>query len=141
MAPPPSEKVSDQVLPSWNQSSEQRIEHDGQNAMVKLESGLWVDLMPRIGDEQEPPKLKGSLVLSSVVEIPAGVEIENLLLAIDGETWQLNDYEVEAVSPSIWKIRIDAQIDAIKVSSADVAVQLSGERWLVERNVKVDKVY
>lgn len=140
MAPPPAEKMSEPTLPSWNQKSEQTIEHDGQSAVVKLESALWVDLMPKIGDA-EAPKLKGSLVLSSIDEIPADIEVESLLLSFNGETWQINDFEIEAISPSIWKIRIDASVDAVDVDTLDVAIQLSGDLWLVDRGVKVDKVY
>jgi hypothetical protein len=140
MAPPQDEKMSEPVLPSWNQSADQLVEQDGQSAMVKLESALWFDLMPRIGDE-EPPKLKGSLVLSSIDEIPAGVEIESLLFAFDNETWQIDEFELEAISPSIWKVRVNAAVDALDVELMDVAVQLSNEQWLVERGVKVDKVY
>lgn len=140
MAPPPAEVIPDPLLPTWNQSAEQLVEHDGQSAVVKLESALWIDLMPRIGDE-ESPKLKGSLVLSSIDEIPAGVEVQSLLFAFNGATWQINDFELEAISPSIWKIRVNANVDAMDVETMDVAVELSNEQWLVERTVKVDKVY
>ncbi|EGU43569.1 hypothetical protein VII00023_03993 [Vibrio ichthyoenteri ATCC 700023] len=114
-------------------------------AKIQLESNLWLNKMPTIGEMQEQA-LHGALVLETSSSLPADLDVESISLRQGEETWLIDGdlLELRSHSENQWEISFVWQFAFDPEQPIDVAVMLnSGDHveWLVEKGVVIDTVY
>lgn len=114
-------------------------------AQVHLESNLWLNKMPTIGEMQEQA-LHGALVLTSSTTLPADLDVESISLRQGDETWLIDgDFlELRSHSENQWEVSFVWQFSFDPQQPVDVAVMLNNGadiEWLVEKGVVIDTVY
>lgn len=112
---------------------------------VELKSNLWVNLMPTIGEVQEQ-NVHGALYLKSDKELPANLTVDSLIIKQGDSEWQIDGdlLELRTHSENQWEVAFVWQIEADMEKSVDLALLLddAGKKgWLVEKHIKIDKVY
>ena len=115
------------------------------NAKIQLESNLWLNKMPTIGDMQEQA-LHGALYIETNETLPADLEIKSVSLRQGDETWWLdgNLLDLRSHSESQWEVAFVWQFTFDPEQPVDVAVMLNNDdqvKWLVEKGVVIDTVY
>ncbi|CAM2947017.1 hypothetical protein [Vibrio mytili] len=126
---------------NWLQNSQVIINR----VNVELNSYLWVNLMPTVGEEQQQ-SIHGSLALQSDQQLPANLTVESLILKQGHSEWTLNatDLDTRTHSENEWEVVFTSDIEINTERYVDLAVLLDDagkKRWLVEKSVKVNKVY
>ncbi len=126
---------------NWKQDSQITMNQ----VTIELKSNLWVNLMPTIGEALEP-SLHGSLSLESEQQLPANLTAETLIIRQDDNEWVIaeDSLETRTNSESQWEVAFMLQNKLNIERPVDLAILLddAGEkRWLVEKHVKVNKVY
>ncbi|MGR5236124.1 hypothetical protein [Vibrio alfacsensis] len=112
---------------------------------IELKSNLWVNLMPTIGEVQEQ-NLHGALYLRANTELPANLTVESLIIKQGDSEWQIDGdlLELRTHSENQWEVVFVWQIEANMENPVDIALLLDDagkQGWLVEKDVKIDKVY
>ncbi|GAM67832.1 hypothetical protein JCM19236_4758 [Vibrio sp. JCM 19236] len=126
----------------WQKESSAMVE----NTNINLESRMWLNKMPMIGEEPSIP-LHGSIILSADQDIPADLGVVSIWLRHNDETVEISEdnFEVEALNENQWKISFkQTEHFEEEVDSADIAILMENEQkkvWLAERGVKVDLVF
>ncbi|MUK60469.1 membrane lipoprotein lipid attachment site-containing protein [Aliivibrio fischeri] len=112
------------------------------NAKIELNSAIWVDQMPTIGEDSDESKVNFALGLSSKQVIAPELNIERVELRQGDDSWEVTEeeYEVRVQDNHNWEIAGQTfhTLDANK--KVDIAIKASGE-WVIETNVSVDTVY
>ncbi|MUK75614.1 hypothetical protein GNP84_01695 [Aliivibrio fischeri] len=112
------------------------------NAKIELNSAVWVDQMPTIGEDSDESKVNFALGLSSKQVIAPELNIERVELRQGDDSWEVTEeeYEVRVQDNHNWEIAGQTfhTLDANK--KVDIAIKASGE-WVIETNVSVDTVY
>ncbi|CAH0527055.1 hypothetical protein [Vibrio hippocampi] len=116
---------------------------------VKLESNLWIDLMPQIGQSMPLTKeqnLHGALNLTSPQQLPAEMDVSQVVLKQADNTWELDskDFDLRNHSETHWEIAFKWQVNVNSTAPVDVAVQLvsgSDKVWVANKQVTIDTVY
>ncbi|HHX8283126.1 TPA: hypothetical protein ACVOYT_001197 [Vibrio diabolicus] len=126
---------------NWQQNSQITINQ----VNVELKSNLWVNLMPTVGEVQEQ-SIQGSLYLEGDLLLPANLTAEALIIKQGEKEWWVDEdsLETRTHSESQWEVAFTSQVDADTEKSVDIAVLLDDagkQRWLVEKYVKINKVY
>ena len=126
----------------WQKESSAMVE----NTSINLESRMWLNKMPMIGEEPSIP-LHGSIILSADQDIPADLGVVSIWLRHNDESVEISEdnFEVEAVSENQWKISFkQTEHFEEEVDSVDIAILMENEQkkvWLAEQGVKVDLVF
>lgn len=112
---------------------------------VELKSNLWVNMMPTIGEVQEQ-NVHGALYLQADKDLPANLTVESLILKQGDSEWVIDGdlLELRTHSENQWEVAFVWQIEADTEKPIDLALLLddAGKTgWLVEKNIKIDKVY
>ncbi len=112
---------------------------------IELKSNLWVNLMPTIGEAQEP-SLHGSLSLESAQQLPANLTAEALIIRQGDKEWMIGEdsLETRTNSENQWEVAFTLQSELSNEKLVDLAILLddAGEkRWLVEKHLKINRVY
>ena len=126
---------------NWKQDSQITMNQ----VTIELNSRLWINLMPTIGDTQEF-NLHGSLVLESDQELPANLTVEALIIKQGEKEWVVGEelLETRTNSENQWEVAFTWQNELNTDKWVDLAILIddAGEkRWLVEKYVKINKVY
>nr|WP_319555639.1 hypothetical protein [uncultured Vibrio sp.] len=126
---------------NWKQDSQITIN----KVNVELKSNLWVNLMPTIGESQES-NLHGSLSLESDTQLPANLTVEALIIKQGDEQWMLKEdsLETRTHSENQWEVAFTWQNQLNTEQWVELAILLDDagkKRWLVEKYVKINKVY
>ncbi|MGP8307018.1 hypothetical protein [Vibrio sp. YIC-376] len=126
---------------NWKQDSQITINQ----VNIELKSSLWVNLMPTIGGTQQP-SLHGSLSLESDQELPANLTVEALIIKQGDKEWVVGEESLETRtnSENQWEVAFNLQNELNTEKWVDLAILLDDEgekRWLVEKYVKINKVY
>lgn len=116
---------------------------------VRLESNLWIDMMPKIGETTALVKeqnLYGALNLTTETQLPADMDIALVVLRQGDQFWEFegSDFELRNHSESQWEIAFNWQLEVNITKPIDVAVLLDdgeSKTWLVNKQVNVDTVY
>ncbi|GAM54234.1 hypothetical protein JCM19231_226 [Vibrio ishigakensis] len=126
----------------WQKESSAMVE----NTNINLESRMWLNKMPMIGEEASIP-LHGSIILSADQDIPADLGVVSIWLRHNDESVEISEdnFEVEAVNENQWKISFkQTEHFEEEVDSVDIAILMENEQkkvWLAEQGVKVDLVF
>ncbi|MGR5132756.1 hypothetical protein [Vibrio alfacsensis] len=112
---------------------------------IELKSNLWVNLMPTIGEVQEQ-NVHGALYLQANKELPANLTVDALIIKQGDSEWQIDGdlLELRTHSENQWEVVFVWQIEANMENPVDIALLLddAGEQaWLVEKGIRIDKVY
>jgi hypothetical protein len=126
---------------NWKQDSQIMMNQ----VNIELKSSLWVNLMPTIGDTREL-SLHGSLSLESEQELPANLTVEALIIKQGDKEWVVGEelLETRTTSENQWEVAFTWQNELNTEKWVDLAILLDDEgekRWLVEKYVKIKKVY
>lgn len=126
---------------NWQQNSQITINE----VNVELKSNLWVNLMPNIGDVEEQ-SIQGALYLEGDQLLPANLTAEALIIKQGQKEWLVDSASLDTRthSESRWEVAFSSHIDVNTEKSVDIAVLLDDagkQRWLVEKYVKINKVY
>ncbi|WP_394153024.1 hypothetical protein [Vibrio maritimus] len=129
----------------WASSNTAMVEQQ----TVSLNSNLWIDMMPKIGETSALVKeqnLYGALNLSTDNQLPADMDVSKVVLKQGDMTWEFegSDFELRNHSESQWEVAFNWQLEVNITKPVDVAVQLiDGENktWLVSKQVNIDTVY
>ncbi|MDV6252498.1 hypothetical protein [Vibrio sp. EA2] len=126
---------------NWKQDSQITIN----KVNIELKSNLWVNLMPTIGESQEA-SLHGSLSLESDTQLPANLTVEALIIKQGDEQWMLDEdsLETRTHSENQWEVAFtwENQVNTEKWVELAILLDDAGKkRWLVEKYVKINKVY
>ncbi|MGR5095879.1 hypothetical protein ACPV5O_24020 [Vibrio maritimus] len=129
----------------WASSNTAMVEQQ----TVSLNSNLWIDMMPKIGETSALVKeqnLYGALNLSTDNQLPADMDVAMVVLKQGDMTWEFegSDFELRNHSESQWEVAFNWQLEVNITKPIDVAVQLiDGENktWLVSKQVNIDTVY
>ncbi len=126
---------------NWKQDSQITMNEVG----IELKSNLWVNLMPAIGEALEP-SLHGSLSLESELQLPADLTAEALIIKQGDKEWVIGKDSLEILtnSENQWEVTFMLPNELNIEKSVDLAILLddAGEKyWLVEKYLKVNKVY
>lgn len=125
----------------WNSSDQL----DVAEATVVLESNLWLDKMPTVGDDTKDT-LHGALYLKSNAVLPAELDVETVTLKQGDQLWQLtpDQFDLRTQDEHHWEVAFSQPFDVGSEEPIDVAVALTYQgmvKWLVQNQVTVDKVY
>ncbi|CAE6884825.1 lipoprotein [Vibrio alginolyticus] len=131
------------AVPEVNWKQDSQITMNQVN--IELKSNLWVNLMPTIGEAQEP-SLHGSLSLESAQQLPANLTAEALIIRQGDKEWMIGEdsLETRTNSENQWEVAFTLQSELSNEKLVDLAILLddAGEkRWLVEKHVKINRVY
>lgn len=131
------------TVPEVNWKQDSQITMNQVN--IELKSNLWVNLMPTIGEAQEP-SLHGSLSLESAQQLPANLTAEALIIRQGDNEWVIGDdsLETRTNSENQWEVTFTLQSELSNEKLVDLAILLddAGEkRWLVEKHIKINRVY
>ena len=112
---------------------------------IELKSNLWVNQMPTIGEVQSQD-VHGALYLRADKELPANLTVDALVIKQGGSEWKIDSdlLELRTHSENQWEVSFVWQVDANMERMVDLALQLddAGKKvWLVEKGIKIDKVY
>lgn len=112
---------------------------------VELKSNLWVNLMPTIGEVQEQ-NVHGALYLRADKELPANLTVDSLIIKQGDSEWEIDGdlLELRTHSESQWEVVFVWQIEANMEKTVDLALLLDdagNKAWLVEKGIRIDKVY
>ncbi len=116
---------------------------------VRLESNLWIDMMPKIGETTALVKeqtLHGALNLVTDTQLPADMDVAMVVLKQGDVSWEFegDDFELRNHSENQWEVAFNWQLEVNITKPVDVAVQLVGgdkQTWVVNKQVNVDTVY
>ncbi|MCG9657866.1 hypothetical protein C9980_16920 [Vibrio mediterranei] len=116
---------------------------------VRLESNLWIDMMPKIGETTALVKeqtLHGALNLVTDTQLPADMDVAMVVLKQGDLSWEFegDDFELRNHSENQWEVAFNWQLEVNITKPVDVAVQLVGgdkQTWVVNKQVNVDTVY
>ncbi|KII77445.1 hypothetical protein [Vibrio renipiscarius] len=125
----------------WEQDNQIVVD----KANIQLESNLWLNKMPTIGEMQEQA-LHGALVLEASDTLPADLDVTSISLRQGDETWLIEGdlLELRSHSENRWEISFVWQFDFDSELPIDVAVMINNGddvEWLVEKDVNIDTVY
>ncbi|PFG45223.1 hypothetical protein ATG66_3501 [Vibrio sp. ES.051] len=126
---------------NWQQNSQITINQ----VNIELKSNLWVNLMPAVGEAQEQ-SIQGALYLEGNQQLPANLTAEALVIKQGDVKWLVSgeSLETRTHSENQWEVAFTSEIDADADKFVDIAVLLDDagkQRWLVEKYVKINKVY
>lgn len=129
----------------WASSDTVMVEKEA----VRLESTLWIDMMPKVGETSallKEQNLYGALYLRTDKQLPAGMDVSKVVLKQDDIVWEFegDDFELRTQSESQWEVAFNWQLEVNITKPIDVAVQLTDsgrEIWVVNGEVPVDTVY
>ncbi|MGR5067867.1 MULTISPECIES: lipoprotein [Vibrio] len=112
---------------------------------IELKSNLWVNLMPTIGEVQEQ-NVHGALYLQANKDLPANLTVDALIIKQGDSEWQINGdlLELRTHSENQWEVVFVWQIEANMENPVDIALLLDDagkQAWLVEKGIRIDKVY
>ena len=112
------------------------------NAKIELNSAIWIDQMPTIGEKTDESKVNFALTLTSEQVIAPELMIDKVILRQGDNSWSLSDdeFEVRVHDNHTWEVTGQSfyNIDATQV--IDIAIEANNE-WIVETDVQVDTVY
>ncbi len=131
------------TVPEVNWTQDSQIIVNKVNA--ELKSNLWVNLMPTIGESQEL-HLHGSLTIESKQQLPANLTIEALIIKQGDKEWMISEdlLETRTHSENQWEVDFSWKNELNIEKTVNLAVLLDdgGKKgWLVEKYVKINKVY
>ena len=95
---------------------------------------------------KQEQSIQGSLYLEGDQLLPANLTAEALIIKQGEKEWWVDEdsLETRTHSESQWEVAFTYQVDADTEKSVDIAVLLDDtgkQRWLVEKYVKINKVY
>ncbi|MCP3698496.1 MAG: hypothetical protein GY920_08075 [Aliivibrio sp.] len=112
------------------------------NAQIQLDSAVWIDQMPTIGEETDESKVNFALTLTSEQVIAPELMIDKVILRQENNSWSLSDdeFEVRVHDNHTWEVTGQSfyEIDVTQV--IDIAIEVNNE-WIVETDVQIDTVY
>lgn len=125
----------------WTQGSQSTNNH----ASIELKSNLWVDLMPSIGEVKQS-SLHGAIAIQSEEQLPANLTVEALVIKQGDTEWYIGEdvLETRTHSENQWEVIFNWAEPLNTERWVDLAILIDdeeGKRWLVERSVKINKVY
>ncbi len=139
---------------STSPATDSKVWMTGNTAMVeqqtvRLESNLWIDMMPKIGETTALVKeqtLHGALNLVTDTQLPADMDVAMVVLKQGDVSWEFegDDFELRNHSENQWEVAFNWQLEVNITKPVDVAVQLVGgdkQTWVVNKQVNVDTVY
>lgn len=126
---------------AWHEDSQTTIN----KVNVELKSNLWVNLMPTIGEVQEQ-NVHGALYLQANNELPANLTVDTLIIKQGDSEWEIDGdlLELRTHTENQWEVAFVWQIEADMEKRVDLALLLDdagNKGWLVEKGIKIDKVY
>ncbi|MDD9177992.1 MULTISPECIES: membrane lipoprotein lipid attachment site-containing protein [Aliivibrio] len=131
-------QMTNQSEADWKQDN--KIEM--MNAKIELNSAIWIDQMPTIGEKTDESKVNFALTLTSEQVIAPELMIDKVILRQGDNSWSLSDdeFEVRVHDNHTWEVTGQSfyNIDATQV--IDIAIEANNE-WIVETDVQVDTVY
>lgn len=112
---------------------------------VELQSHLWLNMMPTIGEVQDST-LHGALYLESDTILPAELNVERVSIRQGDQSWDIAGdlLELRTHNRNKWEVAFIWQLQLDPEQTVDVALELNIDQqveWLVEKNVKIQKVY
>ncbi len=130
-------------VPEVNWTQDSQISKSQINA--ELKSNLWVNLMPTIG-ETAALYLHGSLSIESKQQLPANLTVEALIIKQGNKEWMISEelLETRTHSENQWEVDFNWQNEINVDKTVNLAILLDDagkKRWLVEKYVKINKVY
>lgn len=126
---------------AWHEDSQTTIN----KVNVELKSNLWVNLMPTIGEAQEQ-NVHGALYLQANSELPANLTVDTLIIKQGDSEWEIDGdlLELRTHTENQWEVAFAWQIEVDMEKRVDLALLLDdagNKGWLVEKGIKIDKVY
>ena len=112
------------------------------DAQIQLNSAVWVDQMPTIGEERDESKVNFALTLTSEQVIAPELVIDKVLLRQGDNSWPLSDeeFEVRVHDNHTWEIAGQSFYNIDAEQPVDIAIEANNE-WIVETDVQIDTVY
>ncbi|MFB9217661.1 hypothetical protein [Vibrio sinaloensis] len=125
----------------WKQTQQVSIAQTS----IELNSKLWRNKMPTIGEVQEST-LHGALYLESDQTLPAQLDVEFIVLKQGQESWQIDSdlLDLRTHNQNQWEVAFVWRIDVDIEQTVDIAIEINVDdqvEWLVEQDVKIDTVY
>ncbi|MDD9155059.1 membrane lipoprotein lipid attachment site-containing protein [Aliivibrio sp. S4TY2] len=112
------------------------------NAQIQLDSAVWIDQMPTIGEETDESKVNFALTLTSEQVIAPELMIDKVILRQGDNSWSLSDdeFEVRVHDNHTWEVAGQSFYNIDATQLIDIAIEANNE-WIVETDVQVDTVY
>ncbi|MBF9001558.1 MULTISPECIES: hypothetical protein [Vibrio] len=112
---------------------------------IQLKSNLWTDQLPKV-QGAETQSLNGTLTLETSGELPADLNVNQLVIKQGDQVWTIDgdNVELRTQSEDVWEVVFQSSIEVNVDKPVSVALELSNDgknAWLVEHNVSIDKVY
>lgn len=128
-------------VPMWEQ--ENQISVSG--VTMTLNSHLWVDNMPIIGEEQKRV-LHGALYIESPQLLPAELDVKSVIIRQGEDVWIVDNelLELRNHNENRWEIAFAWQLSVDEAQPLDIAVSFDGsvaEQWLIEKNITIEQVH
>ncbi|WP_254052657.1 membrane lipoprotein lipid attachment site-containing protein [Aliivibrio sp. EL58] len=131
-------QMTSQPQADWKQDNKIEV----MDAKIQLNSAVWVDQMPTIGEERDESKVNFALTLTSEQVIAPELVIDKVLLRQGDNSWPLSDeeFEVRVHDNHTWEIAGQSFYDIDAAQPVDIAIEANNE-WIVETDVQIDTVY
>lgn len=131
-------QMTSQPQVDWSQDNQVEM----MNAQIQLNSAVWVDRMPTIGDEKDESKVNFALTLTSKQVIAPELVINTVVVRQGTQSWEMaeSEFEVRVHDNHTWEIAGQSFYDIDAAQPVDIAIEANNE-WIVETEVQIDTVY
>ena len=131
-------QMTSQSQADWSQDSQIEM----MNAQIQLNSAVWINRMPTIGDEKDESKVNFALTLTSKQVIAPELMISAVVLRQGDQSWSVADdeFEVRVHDNHTWEIAGQSFYEIDANQSVDIAIETNNE-WIIERGIQIDTVY
>ncbi|MGR6841417.1 hypothetical protein ACU5DF_21410 [Aliivibrio wodanis] len=112
------------------------------DAQIQLNSAVWVDQMPTIGEERDESKVNFALTLTSEQVIAPELVINTVVVRQGTQSWEMaeSEFEVRVHDNHTWEIAGQSFYDIDVNKGIDIAIETNDE-WIIETEIKIDTVY
>lgn len=131
-------QMTSQSQADWKQDNKIEV----MNAQIQLNSAVWVDQMPTIGEERDESNVNFALTLTSKQVIAPELVIDKVIIRQGDNSWPLTEeeFEVRVHDNHTWEIAGQSFYDIDAAQPVDIAIEANNE-WIVETEVQIDTVY
>ncbi|MGR6862354.1 hypothetical protein ACU5EH_19635 [Aliivibrio salmonicida] len=131
-------QMTSQSQADWSQDNQIEM----MNAKIQLNSAVWVDQMPTIGDEKDESKVNFALTLTSKQVIAPELIINTVVLRQGEQSWEVaeDEFEVRVHDNHTWEVAGQSFYNIDPSQPVDIAIETNNE-WIIEIDVQIDTVY
>lgn len=131
-------QMTSQPQIDWKQDNKIEV----MNAQIQLNSAVWVDQMPTIGEVRDESNVHFALTLTSEQVIVPELVIDKVIIRQGDSSWPLteDEFEVRVHDNHTWEIAGQSFYDIDATQPVDIAIEANNE-WIIETDVQIDTVY